>query len=253
MPQPGPDRMVAEPPTRSHASDDRVSHAMAVGRGWRRRRTRCHGPERTPAPGSVRARRTATTSARPENFAALTSGFAHGTEQRLEAVIERGVTDHDRLDHDAVEVLDVGDELVDVSRKREPLDPTGRHPPYSHRRSSRSWRRASVEISRESSSVPRAERFWMSVSVWSTESWRWAAISARSSDRTRSRRSSIAERTVRSTHGPEDQADADRDDQAGDQTVAQRREREAREHHEADTYEHQDGAAELAEEVARND
>ena len=43
---------------------------------------------------------------------------------------------------------------------------------------------------------------WMSASVWSTESCRWAARLARSCDRTRSRRSSLRSVTIRTHQGP---------------------------------------------------
>ena len=69
--------------------------------------------------------------------------------------------------------------------------------PNSHERSSRSWLRARPTTARGSSA-----RRWMSASVWRTESCRCAAISARSSERMRSLRSSTSAFQSRQSHGP---------------------------------------------------
>ena len=56
---------------------------------------------------------------------------------------------------------------------------------------------------------------WMSASVCSTESWRWAAISERSSERMRSRRSSAEVAPQPHDPGPEQQRDTDAGGQHG--------------------------------------
>src|SRR6185436_14445398 len=66
----------------------------------------------------------------------------------------------------------------------------------SHARSSRSWRRA-----RAATSAGSPARRCIIASVWSTESCRCAATSARSCERIRAARSSVSERTSRTIHG----------------------------------------------------
>ena len=66
----------------------------------------------------------------------------------------------------------------------------------SQRRSSRSSLRA-----RRTTSCGSPAAFWISERVWSTESCTWAAMSARSWARTRSRRSVDRSRSVRTHHG----------------------------------------------------
>ena len=69
--------------------------------------------------------------------------------------------------------------------------------PYSQDRRSRSWARARVATVRPSEAC-----FWISASVWRTESWRCAAMSARSCERTRAARSSDRSPTSRNNQGP---------------------------------------------------
>ena len=121
-----------------------------------------------------------------EHVDAIDAGVAGRVDDRLadrgdegaRGVVERLVADDDRLDADVV----VGSRRPRPShrspRAATPAAPCG-SPPYSHARSSRSWRRASPAI-RRGSSVR-----WISTSDCSTESWRWAATLARSSSRMR--------------------------------------------------------------------
>ena len=104
------------------------------------------------------------------------------------------VTDDDGLDADLVLSLDPAGHRVD--RVAQPDARSSGARPYSQARSSRSWVRARLAISRG------AFARWMSASVWRTESWRCAAISARSSDRTRLLRSSTSWRPMPQIHGP---------------------------------------------------
>ena len=77
----------------------------------------------------------------------------------------------------------------------------------SQRRSSRSWRRARPATSRGSPA-----RFWISASVCSTESCRWAATSARSCSRMRAARSNDRLRPSRTNHGASSRPSDRRDD-----------------------------------------
>ncbi len=110
-------------------------------------------------------------------------------------VQDRGVAHADDLDGDAVRVLDLGRDGAQGGGER------GRAPPRrmsnSHERRSRSWARAS----RVTAAGSPAER-WIRARVCSTESCRWAATSARSSERTRASRSSLRSEDSRKSHGP---------------------------------------------------
>ena len=82
--------------------------------------------------------------------------------------------------------------------------PSGGRSSNSQARSSRSWRRASVRAR------PGASARWMRARVCSTESWRWAAISERSSERMRSRRSVAEVAPQPHDPRPEEERDARR-------------------------------------------
>ena len=70
-------------------------------------------------------------------------------------------------------------------------------PTYSQDRRSRSWARA-----RRATVAESPELFWIRASVWSTESCRCAATSARSWVRIRSARSALRSEDSRKIHGP---------------------------------------------------
>ena len=70
-------------------------------------------------------------------------------------------------------------------------------PAKSHERRSRSWARA-----RRATVAASPGFFWIRARVCSTESWRWAATSARSWVRTRSDRSAVRSVASRKTQGP---------------------------------------------------
>ena len=109
--------------------------------------------------------------------------------------VDRSVADAHHLDRDAVRVLDLGGQRSQrswqASRRAAPRSSN------SQDRRSRSWARASPPTVAGSPAVR-----WISARVWSTESCRWAATSARSSERTRASRSSLRSGDSRSSHGP---------------------------------------------------
>ena len=159
--------------------------------------------------------------------------LARGGEQGLRLLVERPVADGDDVDGHAVRVLELRHRGLE--RRGERRAAVERAAPLlSHERSSRSCRRASVATSRGSSA-----RFCISASVWSTESCRCAAISARSWERIRSSRSSSSPRTSRSHHGARMSAERDDDDGhreddvlGGDERVVEPEEDEAGADHE---------------------
>ena len=133
--------------------------------------------------------------------------------------VELAVADHDHLDRHAVVLLDLGGRRLQRARQPRRLRRAPAARP-SHARSSRSWRRASAATSLGSSA-----RRCTSASVWSTESCRCAATSARSCERIRSARSSVSERTSRTTHGAKITPSTDHGGDHGEQHVARRAER----------------------------
>ena len=82
------------------------------------------------------------------------------------------------------------------SAGRAPRAPAPCTPVNNHSRSSRSWARA-----RRAASLCGPAFCWISARVCSTESWRCAAISARSDSRIRSERSSARSRDSLTSHG----------------------------------------------------
>src|SRR5215217_253190 len=84
--------------------------------------------------------------------------------------------------------------IASTAGRRRPSCGTGAR--YSQARSSRSWRRARPTTSGEASVR------WIRARVCSTESCRWAAISARASERMRPRRSSASWLASRVAQGP---------------------------------------------------
>ena len=136
-----------------------------------------------------------------EHVDAVDAGVAGRVDERLaeradaapRRVVERPVADHDGLDADVVVGLDLDGHRLDGGEQGRRV--AGSVAPYSHARSSRSCRRARLAIRRGSSLR------WISTSVCSTESWRWAATAARSSSRMRTERSSSSDASRRPTAG----------------------------------------------------
>ena len=115
------------------------------------------------------------------------------------------VADEHEVDLDVVAVLDVGDDALEGGAQRGDR----------RRRRRAAARRTARRAARAPGGGPGcgpgpgASARWMSASVCSTESCRWAAISERSSERMRSRRSSPRSRHSRTIHGPEQERDTD--------------------------------------------
>ena len=180
------------PAVAGHAPDDRLAHAAAVGgdRGGVEAGAAVaheHVPaRRRPAPRRRRRRRRRRTWRRS----------ASPRARRRPAPprrVERAVADRDHLDGHAVR-----SSTSPAARSSAPA----RRPRRAARRGPTA-RPAARAPGGGRGRRPRAgrERCCIRASVCSTESCRWAAISARSCERTRSARSAASDRTRRRIHG----------------------------------------------------
>ena len=146
--------------------------------------------------------------------------LAHGRHQRVDARVDAGSRRRPpRRPRTAVVGLDLVGDAVEGRRQGagSVRGRTDRRSSYSQARSSRSCRRARLRACRGASAWR-----WIRARVCSTESCRWAAISARSSLRMRSRRSSPSWRTRRATQGPNTQGAAEDGGQHRDADLADR-------------------------------
>ena len=130
----------------------------------------------------------------PECFAALVIASRAASTSGPVLVGDRRVTDADHLDRDAVGVLHLGSHRAQRSSQRRRAFALGVEEPGPEV----ALLRAGQPGDRAGSPAER----WIRARVWSTESCRWAATSARSSERTRASRSSLRSEESRSSHGP---------------------------------------------------
>ena len=201
VPRPGAVVMATRPPWRVDAAPDRVGDAVAVGG---------HGGEVEPRAAVAdvdgdlagrRPRRRPTPRSTPACLAALTVASRAAGTQGGGRVVDGAVAHHDHVDGDRVVGLDVAGHGGE--RGRPSVGPAGRPARPGRRRATPAARAPGGGPGCTTScgrcwAAPR----WMRASVCSTESCRWAATSARSSERMRSRRSRSRSPSRRRSHGP---------------------------------------------------
>jgi hypothetical protein len=132
--------------------------------------------------------------------------LAQREHQGIRAGVGPPVPDHDDLHRDGVRVLDLGDRPLHRRGERRRVPVTA---PAGHRGERLSGsgavepapQLALLGTSQRATSAGSSLRRWMSARVCRTESWRWAAMSARSVSRTRAARSASSPRHSRSAHG----------------------------------------------------
>ena len=187
------------PAMTGHPGPDGLGDALVDRSPPRRGRNPGPGRVRRPRPAQARPRRRATRPRRPTTSPRspsprdpLRAGHAAPSVSSQSPTVTDSTATR-WLASTSPSITDTAWATVDTSRLNDPGD----RPSNNQARNSRSWARAS----RVTSPWSPAAR-WMSARVWSTESCTVAAMLARSSLRTRSRRSTARSRARRNHHGP---------------------------------------------------
>ena len=214
VPPPGDGPQPGRAAVALHAADDRLSDAHPVLGHRVQVEARARGPARTRRPSALDLREDLHGAALATVLGGVDHRLARGLDLCGQPLVERAVADDHDLHRDAVVVLDLGGgrldglgEGVGLARPRPCRCPRACRASCAARAPGRGRGGAT---SRASSALR-----WIRVRVCSTESWTWAATSARSWARMRISRSSERSCVIRTRYGPGQQRDADEDGERG--------------------------------------